>query len=102
MDGDGQRRRGCVAILVGDGVGIGFGESFTSLQTLHLQVAVVQRVLVAAVGVEHQSAVVALDTCTAHIASHVSIAAACSATQVDARDGGAIGAHGVLACTVGA
>ena len=52
MDGDGQRRRGCVAILVGDGVGIGFGESFTSLQTLHLQVAVVQGIGVLAVRID--------------------------------------------------
>ncbi len=57
VDGDSHRRRAGVAVLVGDGVGEGIGQRLARLQGGDGQIAVVQRVAVAAIGVERDTAV---------------------------------------------
>src|SRR5690554_4425049 len=74
VDGDGQGRGGLVAILVGDGVGEGLGQRVAIGQPLNNQIAVVQLVAVAAVGIQRQAAVLARYTdadTTGHMATGV-------------------------------
>ena len=69
---------------------------------MNRQVAVVQRVGVAAVGIDYHGAIVALDACATHITCHIGIAATSVATLGNACDGGTICTHGVLACVASA
>ena len=57
VDGDDERRRAGVAIRIGDRVGVGLAQRLAGLQGIHRRVGVVERVGVAAVGIELEAAV---------------------------------------------
>ena len=57
IDGEGKHCRAGIAIRIGDGVAIGFGERLAGLQCVHCRQGVVQRVGIGAVAVQHQRAV---------------------------------------------
>ena len=97
LDSDGQRRGGCVAIAVSDGVGVGLGQRLAKLQALHFKVAVVEREGVASISIEHQSAMRVGNTRATYIACHIGIAAACFAACGNTRNGRTICALNVFA-----
>src|SRR5574343_381003 len=57
VDGDGQGGRRAAAVTVGQGVGVAVGQRFAVVQSIDRRVRVVQRVGVAAVGIQNQVAV---------------------------------------------
>jgi hypothetical protein len=57
VDGDAQGRRRAAAVAVGQGVGVAVGQALAVVQRIDRRVGVVQRVGVAAVGIELQVAV---------------------------------------------
>ena len=61
VDRDGEGRRRGIAVLVGDGVGEGFGQLLAVQQGGHCRVAVVERIAVRAVGVQRDGAVGAVE-----------------------------------------
>src|SRR5690554_2454243 len=92
VDSDGQGRSGLVAIGIGDGVGEGVGQRrIIRVQPLYRQVAVVQLVAVAAIGIQHQGAVVTND-----IAGHTAIGHVAARSLIASGDTGYSGTVGTL------
>src|SRR5690554_5245258 len=92
VDSDGQGRSGLVAIGIGDGVGEYIGQRrVVRVQPLYRQVAVVQLVAVAAIGIQHQGAVVTDD-----IAGHTAISHVAARSLIASGDSGYRGTVGTL------
>src|SRR5690554_1534384 len=92
VDSDGQGRSGLVAIGIGDGVGEYIGQRrIIRVQPLYRQVAVVQLVAVAAIGIQHQGAVVTDD-----IAGHTAISHVAARSLIASGDTGYSGTVGTL------
>ena len=93
---DGERRRARVAVGIGDRVGEDIGGGLAGVQGLHRRVGVVQGIGIAAVGIEHQRAVVAGDAGSADVA-----AGARRRTGGDAGYRRGVGTEGIAAGTGG-
>ena len=95
VDGDGDRGGGLVTILVREGVAEGVAQCLALVQGLHVLLAVVQLIGVAAVGSDGDLAVGSGDR-GAHVAAG-HMAARCLDSGLDAGDRGCISAQLVLA-----